>query len=53
MRIFNPDEDGKTKLDHMNEMLINTIYSKQLYFKTVLMDSWYATKDMMLKIEDL
>ena len=26
---------------------------KQLAFKTVLMDSWYATKDIMLTIDSL
>ena len=34
-------------------MLNNVLHSKQLNFKTVLMDSWYATRDMMLMIEDI
>ena len=52
-RIFDPDIDGKTKLDHLSDMLNNVLHSKQLNFKTVLMDSWYATRDMMLMIEDI
>lgn len=52
-RIFDPDRDGKTKLDHMSEMLKNVIHSKQLNFSTVLMDTWYATTEMMLMIEGM
>jgi hypothetical protein len=52
-RLFDPDRDGKTKLDHVSEMLRNVIHSKQLNFKTILMDSWYATKEMMLMIESM
>jgi hypothetical protein len=52
-RIFDPDIDGKTKLDHLSDMLNNVLHSKQLNFKTVLMDSWYATRDIMLMIEDI
>jgi hypothetical protein len=39
-RIYEPDEDGKTKLDHVLEMLQSLVYSKLLPFNTVLMDSW-------------
>jgi hypothetical protein len=34
-------------------MLTNCVYHKQLQFRTVLMDTWYATKDAMLYIEQL
>jgi len=51
MRIFAPEDDGKTKLDHLNDMLENTIFSKGIPFRTVLMDSWYATKDVILGLE--
>lgn len=51
MRVFAPEEDGKTKLDHMKEMFHHTMDNKSLPFRTVLMDSWYATKDMILEIE--
>lgn len=52
-RIYDPDSDGKTKLDHVHDMLTNCVYQKQLLFRTVLMDTWYATKDAMLYIEQL
>ncbi len=49
-RIFDPDSDGKTKLDHVAEML-QAVRERHLPFHTVLMDSWYATKDLMLNID--
>lgn len=49
-RIYDPDGDGKTKLDHAHDMLTNCVYQKQLQFWAVLMDTWYATKEMMLYI---
>ena len=52
-RIYDPEGDGKTKLDHLREMLSNVVYQKQLPFQAVLMDTWYATKDLMLYIESL
>lgn len=52
-RIYDPDGDGKSKLDHMKDMLLNCVYQKELLFWAVLMDSWYASKDMMLQIERL
>jgi hypothetical protein len=52
-RIYDPAGDGKTKLDHVREMLSNVVSEKQLPFHAVLMDSWYATKDLMLYIESL
>lgn len=50
-RIYDPDGDGKTKLDHMQDMLRNCVYQKELDFWAVLMDTWYATKNVMLQIE--
>jgi hypothetical protein len=52
-RIYDPAGDGKTKLDHMQDMLLNCVYQKSLDFWAVLMDTWYATKDMMLQIEKI
>jgi hypothetical protein len=52
-RIYDPEGDGKTKLDHVREMLQNVAHEKQLAFRAVLMDAWYATKDLMLFIESL
>ena len=51
-RIFDPDADGKTKLDHVREML-GSVAHRGVEFETVLMDSWYATKDLMLLIEGM
>jgi len=50
-RIYDPEGDGKTKLDHVQDMLANCVYQKNLLFRFVLMDSWYATKEIMLFIE--
>src|ERR1700694_290495 len=50
-RIYDPDGDGKSKLDHVREMLTNIVYQKALPFQAVLMDTWYATKELMLCIE--
>ncbi len=52
-RIYDPEGDGKTKLDHVEDMLCNVVHHKQIPFKTVLMDSWYATKRLILCIEKL
>ena len=45
--------DGKSKLDHVREMLTNIHYHKALPFRALLMDTWYATKKLMLFIESL
>jgi predicted XRE-type DNA-binding protein len=52
-RIYDPDRDGKSKLDHVREMLINAVHDKPLPFQTVLMDTWYAERKLMLLIERL
>jgi hypothetical protein len=52
-RIYDPEGDGKSKLEHVREMLSNLVHQKQLPFYAVLMDTWYATKDLMLFIESL
>ena len=41
------------KLDHVAAMLNGVVYSKQLPFTTVLMDSWYATQKLMAQIDQL
>ena len=50
-RLFAPDEDGKTKLEHATEMFDLAIHHKRLPFGCVLMDTWYATRQFMLHIE--
>ena len=52
-RIYDPRGDGKTKLAHVQEMLSVFVESRALAFSTVLMDSWYATKSVLLHIESL
>lgn len=41
--------DGHSKLDHMRAMFQSAL--QRVPFGTVLMDTWYATKDVMLEIE--
>ena len=48
-RIFDPDCDGKTKPEHVREML-GLVEHRELEFSTVLMDTWYATKDKDLML---
>ncbi len=52
-RIYDPAGDGHSKLDHVRQMLSHTVHHKKLPFQAVLMDTWYATKDLMLFIESL
>lgn len=51
-RLFDPDTDGKTKVDHVEEMLKNAHHHKALSYRAVLMDTWYATKRLMLLIDE-
>ena len=52
-RLYNPDGDGNSKLDHVQQMLENAVFAKQLPFAIVLMDSWYAAKKLMAGLEEL
>lgn len=52
-RIYDHENDGKTKLDHVREMLVSLVASKDLAFDRVLMDSWYGAKELLLFIEGL
>ena len=38
-RVFNADVDGKTKIDHVKDMLQNLVYHQPFPFDTVLMDT--------------
>jgi len=51
-RIFDPERDGKSKLDHVEEML-RMAEHREVPFATVLMDSWYATRELMLLIDGM
>ena len=52
-RIYDKDGDGKSKLDHVRDMLSVSVYSRGIAFSKVLMDSWYASKSLLLYIEEL
>ena len=61
-RIYDPDRDGKSKIDHLPrsdrdskqlEMLRDACYAKHLPFTTVLVDSWYASRYVLRYIEQL
>ena len=39
--------------DHVEEMIFSVVGHKKLPFKTVLMDSWYATQRLMALIDNL
>ena len=41
-RLFAPDGDGKTKLEHVTDRL-GQLAPRGIAYRTVLMDSWYAT----------
>jgi hypothetical protein len=45
--------DGKTKIDHVEDMLQNLVYHQLFPFDTVLMDIWYAVNSFMLYIDSL
>ncbi|MCG8341128.1 MAG: hypothetical protein MI674_07720 [Cytophagales bacterium] len=49
-RIYDKDADGKSKLDHLKDMLKSAIFSKKISFSTVLMEAWYATVNVMYTI---
>ena len=52
-RIYDHDRDGKTKLQHLLDMLENAYFVKRLPFRTVLIDAWYASMGMMKTIETI
>lgn len=52
-RLYDRDGDGQSKLDHVAAMLEAVVYAKALPFRTVLMDSWYATQKLMAQIDHL
>lgn len=49
-RIYAPARDGKSKLDHVADMFQSAL-RRGLRFDTVLMDTWYASKDLLLLFE--
>jgi hypothetical protein len=39
-RLFDPDTEGKTKLDPVEDMLLNAPHHKALPYRSVLRDTW-------------
>jgi DDE superfamily endonuclease len=50
-RIYHPETDGKTKLDHAREMFEHAVVHKQLEFSYVAFDAWYAEMTFLKLIE--
>ena len=44
-RVYNPDEDGKTKNEHFREMSVQASWSQQIRARNIAFDSWYASSD--------
>jgi len=51
--IYDPDGDGKSKVNPAQEMLVCLVASQRVTFERVLMDSWYGAKARLLLIENL
>ena len=51
-RIYQPEQDGKKKYIHVEDMLLQAI-KRGVVFRTVLMDTWYAITSLMCKIDAL
>ena len=51
-RIYQPDQDGKKKYEHLQEMMRKAI-ARGVIFRTVLMDTWYAINKIMCWIDGL
>lgn len=49
-RIFDNGRDSLSKCDHVREKVDHTMKHKQVSFHTVLMDSWYAARPLILHI---
>jgi len=52
-RLYDRDGDGQSKLDHVAAMLAGVVHAKSLPFRTVLMDTWYASQKLMAQIDTL
>jgi len=50
-RVYDPERDGRSKLDHLFDMWRTIVHVEQLPFRTMLMDSWYATMKVMKAVE--
>jgi hypothetical protein len=48
-RVFDPARDGKSKLDHVSDMLSQLTF-RAVEFRFCPMDSWYATTALMTRL---
>ena len=48
-RLFAPEADVKSKLDHVADML-QQLERRRLPYRTVLLDSWYATTTLFKQL---
>jgi hypothetical protein len=46
-RLFDPGRDGKSKHDHVADML-KSVEHRGIVYQTALMDAWYATAQLMV-----
>jgi hypothetical protein len=44
-RVYAPDVDGKTKNDHLAELLVNALEQQLSQARTILFDGWYASAE--------
>lgn len=49
-RLFVPEYNGKSKIDHVRDVLDNVLLHKGLPVRTVLLDTWYATAVLMTHV---
>jgi len=52
-RVYDPEGDEQSKINPRLEMIDKVLYSKKLPFRRVLMDSWYASMQVIKYIESL
>jgi hypothetical protein len=52
-RLHCEEVDGKSKRQHVQDMLADLVKSNPVPFSTVIMKSWYATESIMLLVERL
>ncbi len=52
-RLDDPEGDGQSKRDPVRDRLSNIVSQQHLPFEAVLMDTWYATRDLLWYMESL
>lgn len=52
-RLYNPDDDGRTKNQHFRDMILNAKTRKDLKAKKILFDSWYSSVENLKFIHRL